>query len=212
MLNKKILNKSTDVVFLCGKSGFYKILFCLLVWFAHNDLYWNASGYWCTANLLGALLWEKNSVDVWKNTSRCNGYTSEKLVQFFIILDSKSDVSWYDTALLVVTCCVTCKFQDFSTEVLKYSCEVNWSSSSDTGSVLSLTKVTSDTTYWELKSCLSWRTGGFLLSASSFSFSFAYSVQEWCLVLQCYRLAFHARPWSVNVLVRLYYVPDMLLI
>ena len=104
--------------------------------------------------LLGALLWQKNSVDVWKNTSRSDGYTSKELVQLFIILYSKSDVPWNDTALLVITGCVSSKLQNFSAEVLKYSCKVNWSSSSDTSSILSFTEVTADTTYWKLKSSL----------------------------------------------------------
>ena len=110
-------------------------------------------------------------MDIGKNSSRSNSNSSKKLVQLLIVLNSKSDVPRYDTALLVITSGVSGKLEDLSTEVLENSSEVNGSSSSDTGSVLSLSEVSSDTSDGELKSCLRRRSGGFLLSTASFSFS-----------------------------------------
>jgi len=136
---------------------------------AHIDIAvdWQAT----TADLLGALLGEKNSMDVRKNSSRSNSNSSKKLVQLLIVLYGKSNVPGHDTTLLVITSGVSSKLEDLSTEVLENSSEVDGSSSSDTGSVLSLSEVSSDTSDGELKSCLCRRSGGFLLSAASFSFS-----------------------------------------
>ena len=105
--------------------------------------------------LLGGLLGEKNSVDVGQNSSRGNGNSSKKLVQLLVVLNGKSDVPGNNTGLFVVTSGVSGKLEDLSTEVLKNSGEVYRGSSSDTRSVLSLTKESSDTSHRELKSCLS---------------------------------------------------------
>jgi len=110
-------------------------------------------------------------MDIGKNSSRSNSNSSKKLVQLLIVLDGKRDVPGHDTTLLVITSGVSSKLEDLSTEVLENSSEVDGSSSSDTGSVLSLPEVSSDTSDGELKSCLSRRSGGFLLSTASFSFS-----------------------------------------
>ena len=65
--------------------------------------------------LFARLLWEKNSVDVGKDTTSSDGNTSKQLVQFLIVLNGKGDVTGYDTSLLVITGGVTGKFQDLST-------------------------------------------------------------------------------------------------
>mmetsp|Transcript_13920 Transcript_13920/g.20591 ORF Transcript_13920/g.20591 Transcript_13920/m.20591 type:complete len:93 (+) Transcript_13920:912-1190(+) len=59
--------------------------------------------YASTAALLGNLLRQKNSVNVGKNTSRCNGHSTKKLVQLLIILHCQCKVPWHDTSLLVIT-------------------------------------------------------------------------------------------------------------
>ena len=97
--------------------------------------------------LLGGLLGKKNSVDVGQNSSRGNGYSSKKLVQLLIVLNGKSDVPGNNTGLLVVTSSVSGKLEDLSAEVLENSGEVNRGSSSDTRTVLSLTKESSDTSH-----------------------------------------------------------------
>ncbi len=120
---------------------------------------------------LFALLGEKDSVNVGQDTSRSDGDSSQESVKFLIVLDGKSDVTRDDTALLVVTSGVSGEFEDLGTEVFKDSSKVDGGSGSHTGGVLSLTEVTSDTTDRELKTSLGRGGGGFLLSASSFSFS-----------------------------------------
>ena len=110
-------------------------------------------------------------MDVGEDTSRSDGDSAQETVEFLIVLDSKSDVTRDDTALLVVTSGVSGEFEDLGTEVFKDSSKVDGGSGSHTGGVLSLTEVTSDTTDRELKTSLGRGGGGFLLSASSFSFS-----------------------------------------
>jgi len=48
--------------------------------------------------------------------------TYEQLVQLFIVLDSQSDVTGNDTALLVVTSGVSGQFQDLGAQVLQDGC------------------------------------------------------------------------------------------
>ena len=121
--------------------------------------------------LFAALLGEKDGMDVGKDTSRSDGDSSQESVEFLVILDRKGDVTGYDTALLVVSGGVSGKFQDLGAEVFKDGSKVNRCSCSHAGGVLSLTQVTSDTTDRELETSPGRCGGGFLFSATSFSFS-----------------------------------------
>jgi len=134
-------------------------------------LYLTERRAFCVCCLLGALLGKKDSMNVGQDTSRGNSDSSKKLVQLFVILDSKSDVTGHNTALLVVTGSIASKFQDFSAQVLQDSSKVDRCSCSHTGSVLSLTQITSNTTNWELQTSLGTSSSALLLSTSSFSFS-----------------------------------------
>jgi hypothetical protein len=145
-------------------------------------------------DLLGRLLWEKDSVDVWQDTSRSNGDTSQELVQLLVILDckrdqgkqsviceslvradiqltSQGDVARNDTALLVITSGVSSELKDLGTEVLEDGGKVDRSSGTHTSGVLALTKVTTDTTDRELEARLGGSGGRLLLSTTSLSFS-----------------------------------------
>jgi hypothetical protein len=121
--------------------------------------------------LFAALLGKKDCVDVGQDTSGSDGDSSEKTVEFLIVLYGKSDVTGHDTALLVVTCGVSGEFEDLGTEVFEDGSEVNGGSGSHSGGVLSLTKVTSDTTDGELKTGTGRCGRRFLFTATSFSFS-----------------------------------------
>ena len=110
-------------------------------------------------------------MDVGEDTSRGDGDSTQKAVEFLIVLDSKSDVTRDDTALLVITSGVSGEFEDLGTKVLENGSEVNRGSGSHSGGVLSLTEVTSDTTDRELQTGLGRCGGGLLLTAASFSFS-----------------------------------------
>ena len=93
-------------------------------------------------------------MDVGKDTTRCDGDSSEKLVQFLIIADGELDVTRDDALLLVVTGCVTSELKDLSREVLEDSGEVHRSTSTDAGSVTSNTEVTMNPANRELEASL----------------------------------------------------------
>jgi hypothetical protein len=131
----------------------------------HNAIQFKAT------RLFGGLLGQQNGVDVGQDTSRGNGDSSQQAVQFLVILHSKSDVTGDNTRLLVVTGGVSGKLQDFGAKVLKHSRKVDGGSGSHTGGVLSLTKVSSDTTDGELQTGLGRCSGALLFAAASLSFS-----------------------------------------
>lgn len=66
-------------------------------------------------------------VNVWQNTTLCDGDVSQKLVQLLIVADSELKVTRDDTGLLVVTSSVTGQLEDLSRQVLKDSGEVDGS-------------------------------------------------------------------------------------
>ena len=118
-------------------------------------------------------LGEQEDVDVGKDTSVSDGGAAEKLVELLVVADGELDVSWDDSALLVVLGGVSGELEDLSGEVLKDGGEIDWGASSDTLSISALLQVASNSADWELKSslgCSGYGTGGALaLSSSSFS-------------------------------------------
>jgi len=114
------------------------------------------------------LLWEKVVVNVWKDTTLGNGDVTKKLVQLLIVSDGKLQVSWDDTGLAVVTSGVTSQFEDFGSEVLEDGGEVDWSTSTNTLSVVALSQETVNTTDWEGETGLS-RAGLGLLARAGLS-------------------------------------------
>ena len=122
-------------------------------------------------SLFGALLGEKDSVDVGQDTTSGDGDRSQEAVQLFIVLDGKSNVAGHNTRLLVVTSGVSGELKNFGAKVLQDGSKVDRCSGSHTGSVLALTQVSADTTDGELQASFGRCGGGFLFSAASFSFS-----------------------------------------
>ena len=66
-------------------------------------------------------------MDVWQDTTLCDGNVSEKLVQLLIVADGQLQVTWDNTCLLVVTRGVASEFEDFGSQVFEDSCEVDGS-------------------------------------------------------------------------------------
>ena len=91
-------------------------------------------------------------MDVGQDTTLGDGDTSEELVQLFVVSDGELQVSWSDSRLLVVSCGVAGKFQDFSSEVLEDGCEVHWGAGADSRGEGRFLEVSVDTTDWELES------------------------------------------------------------
>ena len=96
--------------------------------------------------------WDKGDVDVWKDTTSSDGSVSHESGEFLVVSDSKLDVSWDDSASSVVSGGVTCELEDLSGEVLKDGGKIDWGTGSNSLGVSSLSKVSGDSSYWELKS------------------------------------------------------------
>ena len=96
--------------------------------------------------------WDKGDVDVWKDTTSGDGSVSHESGEFFVVSDSKLDVSWDDSASSVVSGGVTCELEDLSGEVLKDGSEVDWSSGTNSGGVSSVSQKSGDSSDWELES------------------------------------------------------------
>lgn len=58
-------------------------------------------------------------VDVWKNTTLCDGYVSQELVQLLVVTDGELEMTWDNTGLLVITSGVTSQLEDLGSQVLK---------------------------------------------------------------------------------------------
>ena len=56
-------------------------------------------------------------MDVWENTTLGDGDAAHELVELFVVSDGELQVSWSDSRLLVVSCGVAGKLQDFGREV-----------------------------------------------------------------------------------------------
>ena len=98
------------------------------------------------------LLWQEDGVDVWENTTLGDGDAAHELVELFVVSDGELQVSWSDSRLLVVSCGVAGKFQDFGSEVLEDGCEVHWGTGTDSRGEGAFLKVSVDTSDWELES------------------------------------------------------------
>ena len=126
----------------------------------------------CCGMRLGGLLllaflglWNKDGVDVWKDTTLGDGDTGEELVQLLVVADSQQDVARNDAVLLVVTGSVTSELKDLSGEVLKDGGEVDWSTSTDAGGILALLQEAANSANRELEAS-SGRLGLGLLAVS----------------------------------------------
>ena len=94
---------------------------------------------------------EERAVDAGDDTTAGNGDVLEKLVELLVVTDGELDVTGDDADTLVVARGVSGELEDLSGEVLKDGSKVDGGSSSDTGGISSLTKLTVDTTDGELE-------------------------------------------------------------
>ena len=101
--------------------------------------------------LLFRLLGEKDGLDVGQDTTLCDGDSREKFVQLLVITDGELKMSWDDSGLLVVTGSIAGQLEDLSSQVLHDGSHVDWGTSSNTLSVVTLPQKTMDTSDGELK-------------------------------------------------------------
>ena len=116
--------------------------------------------------LLSVVGW---ATDVGEDTSFGNGGVVQELVEFFVVSDGEKDVSGDDSGLLVVLSGVTGEFQNFSSQVFEDGGEIDGGSSTDSFSVVGMSKESSDSSDWELKASSWWL--GDCLWWGCFSFS-----------------------------------------
>jgi len=88
-------------------------------------------------------------VDVWKHTSLGNRNVPQELVQLLVIANGELQVTGDDAGLLVISCCVASKLENFGRQVLQDGGEVDRSSGADTLGVVSLAEKTMNTADWE---------------------------------------------------------------
>ena len=124
------------------------------VWWLLKEPFVLIVGFCCLSFwLLLGLLGQKNSLDVGKNTSLRDRNSGEQFVQLFVVADSKLKVTGNDSGLLVVTSSVARQLEDLSAQILEHSCQVDWSTSANTLSIVAFAKKTMDTTNRKLKAC-----------------------------------------------------------
>ena len=93
-------------------------------------------------------------MNVGNDTTRGNGDTAEKLVQFLIVANSELNVAGNDTGLLVVTSGVAGEFQHLGGKIFHDRCHVDGGAGANAISIPTLAKETVDTTDGELKAGL----------------------------------------------------------
>ena len=84
---------------------------------------------------------------------------AQELVQLLVVSDGELEMTGDDTGLLVVTSGVAGQLEDLSSKVLENGCEVDWSTSTDTLSVVALAEETVDTTDGECETGLGGSAG-----------------------------------------------------
>ena len=90
-------------------------------------------------------------MNVGQDSARGNGDLAKQLAQLLVIAHSKLNVPGDNPGLLVVTGCIASKLKDLSREVLQDCCQVDGSTSSDSGGVLALLQVAGNATDRELQ-------------------------------------------------------------
>jgi hypothetical protein len=93
-------------------------------------------------------------VNVGQDTTLGDCDVTQELVQLLIVADGELEMAGNDTGFLVVTSGIASKFENFGSKILKDGCQVDWSTSTDTLSVVALAEQTVDTTDWECETGL----------------------------------------------------------
>ena len=127
------------------------------------------------------LFGEEDSLDVGEDSTLGNGNSSEQFVQLLVITDGKLKVTGDDPGLLVVTGSVASQLEDLSSQVLHDGSHVDWGTSTDTGSIVTLAEKTVDTPNGELES--STAGSGLCLSLDLASFATSRHDDACCLVV-----------------------------
>ena len=126
------------------------------------------------SDLLGGLvrlLGQEDSLDVGQDSTLGDGDSGKQLVQLLVVPDGELEMTGDDPGLLVVTGSVASQLEDLSSEVLHDGSKVDGSSSTNTGSIVSLAEQTVNTSNGELESSPAGPRLGLGLNFSSLSTS-----------------------------------------
>ena len=110
-------------------------------------------------------------MDVWQDTTAGDGDGGQELAELLVVPDGELEMTGDDPGLLVVTGSVASQLEDLSSEVLHDGSKVDGSSSTNTGSIVSLAEQTVNTSNGELKSGSAGPRLGLGLNFSSLSTS-----------------------------------------
>ena len=116
-------------------------------------------------------LGQENSLNIWEHSSLSDSDTSQKLVQFLVIPDSKLEMSWDDSGLLVVTGSIASQLEDLSSEVLEDGSQVDRGTSTHSLGVVAFAEESVDSANGELKPSAAGSALCLSLGLSSFSTS-----------------------------------------
>ena len=160
----------------CGTLDLFRQM-----WVALKRAFWGLGEHFINL-LLGCLLGllgEKHCLDVGQHTTLGDGHTSEQFVELLVVADSQLKVTGDDTGLLVVTGSVAGQLQDFSSQILEHSSQVDRCTGSNALSIVAFAQESVDTTHGELETSTR-RPGLCLCSGLASGFS---SSAHFCLVV-----------------------------
>ena len=105
------------------------------------------------SGLLGLVsLSDESRVDLGEDTTLSDGGSTEKSVELLVVSDGELNVSWDDSASLVVLGGVSSELEDLSGEVLKNGGSVDWGTGSNSSGGSGLSEVSGDSSDGELES------------------------------------------------------------
>lgn len=93
-------------------------------------------------------------MNVWQDTTLCDCDVTQQFVQFLVVSNGELKMSWDDTCLLVVTSSVASQLEDFGGQIFKNGGQVDWSTSTNSLSIVALSEQSVNTTDWECESSL----------------------------------------------------------
>lgn len=84
-------------------------------------------------------------MNVWQNTTLSDSDVAQQLIEFLIVSDCELEMTGNDTGFLVVTGSVSSKLEDFSSQILEDSSQIDRCTRTNTLSVVALPQQTMDT-------------------------------------------------------------------
>merc|ERR550514_1985179 len=99
-------------------------------------------------------LLDESVVDHGEDSTGSDGTGSHESVELLVVSDGELEVSWHDSASLVVLGGISCELENLSGEVFEDSGHVDWGTGSNSGGSSRVSEVSGNSSNWELKSSL----------------------------------------------------------